>query len=101
MNASRGPNQGNPAGYGGAPAFNPMGSGGPGSMGSGGPGSMGPRPSGNMNISQMHMGMSQPPQQQQQQQQQNSFQGLQWQGMGQPSQAPPPRNPMQPNSRQW
>jgi hypothetical protein len=65
-------------------------------MGSGGPSPMGPRGPTGMNISQMHMGMGpqQGGMQPQQQQQQNSFQGLQWQGMGQQQQ----RNP---NTRQW
>lgn len=99
---ARGPAPGAPGAFGGpqpgSQGFNPM--------GSGGPGSMGPRPVGSMNISQMHMGMTQvgaPPghHQQQQQQQQHSFQGLQWQGMGNQQQQQPRGNPMQPNQRQW
>jgi hypothetical protein len=61
-----------------------------------------------MGISQMHMGMNQVPNPHQQQQQQaaNSFQGLQWGGMGtgpQQQQQQQQRNPMQqnPNNRQW
>lgn len=85
------PTTNNPGGaYGAAQGgFNPM--------GSGGPSPMAPRGPSGMNISQMHMGMGQPQGgMQQQQQQQNSFQGLQWQGMGQ--QPPQQRNP---NTRQW
>ncbi|KAE9009766.1 hypothetical protein PR003_g15945 [Phytophthora rubi] len=78
--------------YGAQGGFNPL--------ASGGPPSMAPRGPSGMNISQMHMGMVQPQggmQQQQQQQQQNSFQGLQWQGMGQQ----PPQQQRNPNTRQW
>ncbi|TYZ58376.1 hypothetical protein PybrP1_006184 [[Pythium] brassicae (nom. inval.)] len=92
MSAPRGPPVSSPGAFGGNPgAFNAMGGG-------------APRPGVGMGISQMHLGM--PPHQQQQQQQQNSFQGLQWGGMG----GNPPqqgqqqqRNPMQqnPNNRQW
>lgn len=61
---------GAPGGFGGNPGYSqaPMGA---------------PRPQGSMNISQMHMGMTPPGHPQQPQQQNNSFQGLQWQGMGQ------------------
>jgi hypothetical protein len=96
----RGPAPGAPGAFGGPQpgnqGFNPM--------GSGGPGSMGPRPVGSMNISQMHMSMSQvgAPPTHHQQQQQHSFQGLQWQGMGGQQQQQQARgNPMQPNQRQW
>ncbi|KAI9913902.1 hypothetical protein PsorP6_005181 [Peronosclerospora sorghi] len=67
-------------------------------MVSGGPSPMAPRGPSGMNISQMHMGMGQPPGGMQQQQQQNSFQGLQWQGMGHQQQPQQQRNP---NTRQW
>lgn len=90
MNAPRGPPVGGSqtGGFGANPGtFNPMGSG-------------APRPGVGMGISQMHMNMPH-----QQQQQQNSFQGLQWGGMGGGTnpQQQPPRNPMQqnPNTRQW
>lgn len=63
-----------------------------------------PRPAGSMGISQMHMGMNQVPSPHQQQAA-NSFQGLQWGGMGgnQQQQQQQQRNPMQqnPNNRQW
>ncbi|GAB9470850.1 hypothetical protein Gpo141_00008083 [Globisporangium polare] len=91
MNAPRGPPSSNPGAFSGN-QFNPMGGG-------------APRPGVGMGISQMHLGMNQGPHQQQQQA--NSFQGLQWGGMGgnpqQQQQQQQQRNPMQqnPNNRQW
>ncbi|KAF1321106.1 Cmgc/mapk protein kinase, partial [Globisporangium splendens] len=92
MNAARGPPGSNPGpgAFGGNPGgFNPMGG--------------APRAGGSMGISQMHMGMNQVPNPHQQQQQAaNSFQGLQWGGMGAGPQQQQ-RNPMQqnPTNRQW
>ncbi|CAH0481745.1 unnamed protein product [Peronospora belbahrii] len=67
-------------------------------IGVGGPSLMAPRGPSGMNISQMHMGMGSIQGGGMQQQQQNSFQGLQWQGMGHQHQSQHHRNP---NTRQW
>lgn len=92
MSAPRGPPGSSPGAFGGSnpSAFNAMGGG-------------APRPGVGMGISQMHLGMTPP---HQQQQPQNSFQGLQWGGMGGNAgqgQQQQQRNPMQPNlnNRQW